>query len=298
MNFSNANLVAAAASLAPFTLRFGGTGNDYLHYSCETGKPTVDSDTYGCLNATHRRELLGLAHKAGGKFLFGVSFDMASACSSTPSTSYVWNPSEWEELISTMRTAKDPPIWGFELGNEVNNREMGGNGHCGDEGLLPSQQAAAINALADAMEKLWPEAATRPMLVGPDTGYYNASSWLNATLSGISRKLHAVTHHVYPGISRKNFNSPSALDRVLNDIEWYIPIVNTLANGAKHGQEKMDQLVAVSLERAPVRLAILIMCQCADFMGAFCGMPTIWHCVLTGGISSTRGRILLGGGIL
>ena len=33
MNFSNPNLRAAAASLAPSTLRFGGTGNDFLHYA-------------------------------------------------------------------------------------------------------------------------------------------------------------------------------------------------------------------------------------------------------------------------
>ena len=31
--FTNPNLVAAAKSLAPSTVRFGGGGNDYLHYA-------------------------------------------------------------------------------------------------------------------------------------------------------------------------------------------------------------------------------------------------------------------------
>ena len=33
INFTNPNLIAAAASLRPSTLRCGGTGNDYQHYA-------------------------------------------------------------------------------------------------------------------------------------------------------------------------------------------------------------------------------------------------------------------------
>ena len=74
MNFTNPNILAAAASLAPSTLRFGGTGNDFLHYDCET-IPGKDSDSYGCLNDTHRADLLALASTTGNDFLFGLSFD-------------------------------------------------------------------------------------------------------------------------------------------------------------------------------------------------------------------------------
>ena len=34
-----------------------------------------------------------------------------------------------------------------------------------------------------------------------------------------------MTHHVYPGITLKNWNQSSVLDKPLNDISWYAPIV-------------------------------------------------------------------------
>jgi hypothetical protein len=46
--------------------------------------------------------------------------------------------------------------------------------------------------------------------------------------------LYAVTHHVYPGIRRTNFNSPETLDRILRgDIQWYGPIVQEQAPNAQ-----------------------------------------------------------------
>jgi hypothetical protein len=44
IDFQNANLLAAAKSLAPSTMRFGGGGNDYLHYA-----PFVRA----CMHAPH-----------------------------------------------------------------------------------------------------------------------------------------------------------------------------------------------------------------------------------------------------
>ena len=69
IDFANKNLRAAAASLAPSTLRFGGSGNDYLSYStrstpCTSGS---DSDTFGCLNETHWAAFHGLAQYSGVK---------------------------------------------------------------------------------------------------------------------------------------------------------------------------------------------------------------------------------------
>lgn len=233
-NFSNINLRAAASSLSPFTIRFGGTGNDYLYYAdCKSG---ADSDTFGCLNETHRKDLLGLASSAGAKFLFGVSFDMNAACAASPPSSYIWNSTSAEKLIGEMKAAGQS-VWGFELGNEVNNREKGGNGNCGGtgptSGLVPSQQANAISAFSSTLERLYPDEKSRPFLIGPDTGYYDAPHWLNETLASIGSKLHAVTHHVYPGITRRNFMDPQALNRVLNDISWYVPIIQAHAPQAE-----------------------------------------------------------------
>ena len=65
--FNNTNLLAAATSLSPSTLRFGGSGNDYLHY----GPPSMpcksnnDSDTSVCLNMSHWNNLYNFVEKSG-----------------------------------------------------------------------------------------------------------------------------------------------------------------------------------------------------------------------------------------
>ena len=236
INFTNPNLIAATKSLAPFILRFGGSGNDYLHYDCET-IPGRDSDNYGCLNTTHRTNLLDLVSKAGGKFLFGVSFDMSLACDDTiPPSSYVWNASDFTKLIKSMKDLNQT-VWAFELGNELNNRGQGGNAQCGgtgpDSGLLPHQQADAINIFSKTINYLYPDPESRPVLIGPDTGYFKPDYWLDNILPDIGPKLHAVTHHVYLGINRNNYNNPSVLDRVLNDTKWYVPMIRKYAPQAE-----------------------------------------------------------------
>ena len=233
MNFSNPNLRAAAKSLAPSTVRFGGTGNDYLHYDCET-IPGQDNDLYGCLNDTHRADLLGLASTSGNDFLFGLSFDMRLACAVNDS-SYVWSPKDAIFLMSKMKKAKQS-VWGFELGNEVNNREKGGNDDCN---LLPKQQSQAILDLGNVLREQFPVANERPKQVGPDTGYHDAPNWLNQTLANVAESstpnlLHAVTHHVYPGIKRNNYNDPERLNQILaGDVKWYGPIVEKFAPNAQ-----------------------------------------------------------------
>lgn len=185
ISFKNPNLRAAAKSLAPSTLRFGGGGNDYLRYethdsnfSCKT-VPGFDNADHGCLNASHRSDLLELAHEADTAFLFGLSFDMKQACSKK--NSYVWSSDEATALIKSISQDKQT-LWGFEVGNEVNNRAKGGNVDCG---LVPQLQGFAIAKLYGVLKSLYPNPETRPKLVGPDTGYFEPQSWLNVTLSMI-----------------------------------------------------------------------------------------------------------------
>ena len=111
INFTNPNLRAAAASLRPSTMRFGGSGNDYLTYlRCSSAN---DSDAFGCLNATHLADFHGLVEAAGADFLFGVSFHMLAACAA--STSYRWSPDNVVELVKHLQE-RGMRIWGFELG--------------------------------------------------------------------------------------------------------------------------------------------------------------------------------------
>ena len=113
-DFSNENLLAGATSLAPSTIRFGGGGNDYLHYDpAAPCNSTADNDNSVCLNASHWNDLYTMANKSGTAFLFGVSFDMAEAC--IDKGKYTWDPTQ---TIGTHFIIDVPLIseisWGFD----------------------------------------------------------------------------------------------------------------------------------------------------------------------------------------
>ena len=73
--------------------------------------------------------------------------------------------------------------------------------------LQPPQQAAAFGVWADMVAAALPGT----LLVGPDTGGADPLAWLQAFLPLVPPgMLHGITHHVYNGIQRSNFNSVSA----------------------------------------------------------------------------------------
>jgi len=80
-------------------LRFGGGGNDFLHY----GPPNHlcsshdNSDDWGCLNASHWTEMYEMAHGAEAALLFGVSFDKTAACEWKGA--YKWDGANVQEMI-------------------------------------------------------------------------------------------------------------------------------------------------------------------------------------------------------
>jgi hypothetical protein len=79
--------------------------------------------------------------------------------------------------------AEGQVIWGFELGNEVNNRANS----CS---LQPAQQAAAFALFkTEVLERLYPDRATRPKLIGPDVGFLHPQAWLGARCSSLIRIL-------------------------------------------------------------------------------------------------------------
>ena len=108
IDFNNPNLLAGAISLQPSTVRFGGGGNDYLHYApfdrCDKHNHT-DGDNYVCLNTTHWDALYNLAHKSDTDFIFGISYDMVQACAHASSSSppYEWDPAPAAAMIRYMQ---------------------------------------------------------------------------------------------------------------------------------------------------------------------------------------------------
>ena len=126
-NFSNPNLIAAAAGLHPSRLRFGGSGADNLVYSLTPGAPecaaidpavclnSPDYTTPGCLNSSHWDGIFALAEQSRSDFIFGVSFDLLAACAAG-GPSYVWNSSNVERLLA-YTSQHGQTLYGMELGN-------------------------------------------------------------------------------------------------------------------------------------------------------------------------------------
>ena len=169
IDFDNSNLLAGATSLAPSTIRFGGGGNDYLHYvpyaACA---PHNDSDQHVCLNTTHWDSLYAMANKSGTDFIFGLSYDMVQAC--VDKSAYVWDAGPAVAMIKYIQS-KGQTMMGFELGNEVNNRQKS----CNTTG---GQQAAAYKVFQAKLAQLYPDWNSRPKLIGPDVGYLDPELYL------------------------------------------------------------------------------------------------------------------------
>jgi hypothetical protein len=195
-NWSNPNLLAAAKGLAPSKLRFGGSGNDALVYGLTPGSPECADvppqtdcayTTPGCLNASHWNDLYAFAEGSGTEFIFGVAFGLPQACAE--GKSYVWNATNAATLLDYL-SSHGQKVWGFELGNEVNNN---GGSPCN---LTAPQQAAALLAFAGMVDKKQHGAK----LIGPDTGYKNWKDWLTTYLplvAGMCSTLYAVRCMLY-----------------------------------------------------------------------------------------------------
>ena len=89
IDWTNANLRAAAASLQPSSLRFGGGGNDFIQYDAPPGTCSAENNQdrgpplppgYNCLNASHFAEFHEFAQSADAQLIFGISFDKVTAC--------------------------------------------------------------------------------------------------------------------------------------------------------------------------------------------------------------------------
>lgn len=234
-NFTNPNLLAAARGLRPSRLRFGGSGNDYLVYGLSPASPEctgiAPSDcgyfTPGCLNATQWGNLHDFAVKSNADFIFGVSYGLEQAC--REGSMYQWNSSNAAVLLAHINS-NGQHVWGFELGNEVNNN---GGTPCNQ---TAEQQAAAQRTFSKMVQSKLPGAK----FIGPDTGYQNWQDWLATYLPLVSDKavpasqrLHAITHHVYAGIRRSNYNSTATLDGSSAEIEWYTSKLRELVPDAQ-----------------------------------------------------------------
>ena len=232
-NFTNPNLKALASFLAPARLRFGGSGANALVYSFAPGEPDCaavpappplapgcDFGTAGCLNASHFTALLDLAAAAQADVIMGVSYDTGAACKGAP-----WDTSNFARLLDFFN-ASGRPLWGLEMGNEVNLAQC----------VAPGQLAAAADTMAALLAA---SAVPAARVIGPDTGsLYDPVTWAGEFAGNVTPGvLAAVTHHAYLGLQRAAFASPAALavalDGLVPDMAAFAAMVRARGAGAE-----------------------------------------------------------------
>lgn len=153
--FNSPALLAAASGLSAgggSHVRFGGTGNNFLTYDVPGTPPCKPSlsPKRTCLNESTWRDVAGLAAAAQSPVIFGVNF-----WPSGNSANKTFDPTNAVEFFKWVKSSGLPPIWGVEVGNEI-NREV-----------TPQEQAAGLLALDDALATVY-GTDPRPFLVGPD----------------------------------------------------------------------------------------------------------------------------------
>ena len=207
-----ARLARAISDAAPqrySVLRFGGSGNDYLTYGGRyTGVPCPpQGPTKECMNETTWTNLLDFTRAANAKIVFGLS--MNTGHDDLDPFPQPWDPTNAEQILNwTIERGYSDLIYGFELGNEQNSK------------YTAEKIATDFQVMQRLTERLWPAAATRPLLIGPDPHSYHsatdgAAEWLGEFVSAAKRlgvPLHAATHHEYVEVDATSFQSPSVLD--------------------------------------------------------------------------------------
>ena len=228
-NLSSPNLLQLAKGLPAGHLRFGGSGNDALWYgdgigggsSCAEGT----SRHFECLNSTMADALLALADAASARLVFGLSITNVGcaqgveykSCLQQPGRQWgnasSWNSTNAEAIVRYLAARGQP--YAYELGNEE-------NAHWPLRGLSPEQEAESFAELSKIVTRVYPNAASRPKLIGPDADYQDHSPpqallykrWAEEFLGNVSERsvpLHAATLHEYIDVGW-NGSSWSSLD--------------------------------------------------------------------------------------
>jgi hypothetical protein len=160
------------------------------------------------------RSLLSFTEASKAKMIFGLSYNTGQDYADSDATNsgegavanvrsgsgsgpfpFPWDPTNARAILQwTIDNKLDRLLAGLELGNEQNDKYSG------------AQQAASFKVLHDLTVELWPDAATRPVLFGPDPHSYHHGSdsakWITDWLDACKKlgvPIHAATHHEYSG---------------------------------------------------------------------------------------------------
>ena len=203
VDLSNPDLIALTTGIAPAFLRIGGSPEDSIIYNtsnnneCGSFVPVsgyqcsqVSPQNYGCLTMDRWEQINIFASKTNVSLVFGLN-----ACYGRLNRSSAMDTSNIESLIA-VTTSPDfvsTALYGFELGNELNNR-IDADAYANDFIVV---QQIVTNAFKEQQQ----QQQNVPKMMGPDTGAI--SSYIEPVLKGITNNsmntniIYAATFHEY-----------------------------------------------------------------------------------------------------
>lgn len=229
---------AAVKELSPFTLRLGGSLEDYITYAIDDNDPCPPlvanasvqfKFSGGCLTKQRWSELAHLCKDAGCRVVFGLNQLVGRTHVADKKWTGSWDSSNTEKLL---RYTYDSglEVYGFELGNELG----GWNGIAAQltpqverctlhrkkgcrRALMrvscrsaPQETAEDFLRLSHLLHDIWgPSHKTVPKLIGPDNTL--DEEWFRVFLSSVGPALDAVTIHLYALGPGKDMSLPSKI---------------------------------------------------------------------------------------
>eukprot|EP00038_Savillea_parva_P011457 m.197685 g.197685 ORF g.197685 m.197685 type:complete len:577 (-) comp20191_c0_seq1:24-1754(-) len=178
-----------ASAMAPANLRIGGSPEDTAEYQGFGDGHVCSSYAmahHTCLTPARWEEIIEFAEACGLRIVFGLNIMYGRGADGTGS----WDPSNARALLTYTATHHPSFKHGFGLGNEK-------------EFVLDAvDTAGCYNTLRATIDKLWPTASGRPMIVGPDLN--PRPDWLSTFLAHLdtSTTIDAVSYHMYVGYGR------------------------------------------------------------------------------------------------
>ena len=224
LDLQNPKLRLLAGALAGGSWRIGGTHGDDVVYTVPVGggasaakcrSQTAPNRCYPiCLSMERWKAIVAFAADAGLKLVFGLNMRSADTTNLLAFLNYT--------------AAAELPVDTFELGNELGIKNLLANG-----GRIRS----AVNAL-------WPSAATRPLLAGPDDagdGDANETEFRTLLATLAPGTLDALTFHCYT-FHHGGGPSPQLIEHMMD---------TKLLGGDKGGTQTYSDVLRAVNESAP-----------------------------------------------
>jgi heparanase 1 len=201
LDLQNPRLKKLTAAMSPAYLRIGGSEADDAVFdfdnACKNtrGGSGIPDPAY-CMTTSRWDEVLGFAKETGVDVAFTVNVmygrNCTVRCKKQPcaggNTGYgtcsPWDPSNALALLK-YTAQKGLHIGGFEVGNEK------------EHVLTPADYASCMQIMRKAIDSLWPDATSRPLLIGPDEN--PRADWLHEMLVQGGDVADVVTYHLYAG---------------------------------------------------------------------------------------------------